>query len=261
MLKKIKHGAIPTWYNKNCEVEALFNDDSENTKTTNRTLDKFLKKYKVKSILDLTCGTGSQVFYLLKRGYQVTGADISTGMLKIAKRKLVVQNIKVKLLHGDMRTIKVGKFDAALTIFNSIGHLTKTDFEKTLSNIHSNLNDDGIYIFDILNLNYVTSRDNIIKMSLERMKTIENKTTREIQHSIIDDQGILISYTTFYTQTNNEKMKTSKTTITLQLYTSTELKEMLSNNGFNVLHQSGTDGAKFSDTKTERIVTIAQKVK
>lgn len=31
-----------------------------------------------------------------------------------------------------MRTSHVGEFDAVITIFNAIGHLTKTDFEKTL---------------------------------------------------------------------------------------------------------------------------------
>lgn len=256
----IKHGKIPDWYNKDCKFEELFHKDTTNEKITNRTIEKILKKYKVKTVLDLTCGTGSQVFYLLKKGFQVTGADISTGMMKIAKRKAQKEKIKVKFLHGDMRTIHAGNFDAAITIFNAIGHLTKAGFAKTMRNIHRNLNDGGIYIFDILNLNYVLDKDNIMKMSLERMGASGNTKVRELQHSIIDNGGILTSYTIFYTQKAGQTTKVaSKNTITLQLYTASELKKMLNKNGFKVLHQCGINGSKFNEKKTERIVTIAKK--
>ena len=162
-------------------------------------------------------------------------------------------------MRGDMRTMKVGKFDAVLTIFNAIGHLTKAGFEKTMHNIHRNLNDGGIYIFDILNLNYVVNDDNITKLSHEWIKTIENIKVREIQHSRIDNKGILISYTTFYTQKGG-KQKTSKHTETLQLYTAKELREMLIRNGFKILGQCGIDGLKFVENKTDRILMIARKV-
>lgn len=255
-----RHGEIPTWYDKDAEYEELFHENTLNEITTNRTIDKILKKQKAKTILDLTCGTGSQVFYLLKRGYKVAGSDISRGMLKIAKRKAKKEKINIKFLRGDMRNIRVGKFDAVITIFNAIGHLTKSDFEKTMRNIRRNLHDNGIYLFDILNLTYVLHKDNITKMSLEWLKKIGNTTFREIQHSVIDNKGILTSYTTFYTQKGAGKIKVDKNVITLQLYTASELKKMLSRNGFKVLGQCGIDGSKYSETKTERILTIAKKI-
>lgn len=158
-----------------------------------------------------------------------------------------------------MRTVNVGKFDSAITIFNAIGHLTKASFEKTMRNIHRNLNDGGIYIFDILNLTYVMNED-ITKMSYEWLKTLGDTKMRVIQHSIINNKGILISYTTNYIQKNSGKLKMSKNVITLQLYTAKELKEMLARNGFKVLGQYGMDGSKFSEKKTERILTVAKKL-
>src|SRR5688572_20742371 len=123
-MTEIRHGKIPDWYNKDAKYEEANNEDTPNSRTTNRTIERILKKHKVKTVLDLTCGTGSQVFWLLKRGYQVTGSDISRGILKIAKRKAREEKINTKFLRGDMRTINIGKFDAAITIFNAIGHLT-----------------------------------------------------------------------------------------------------------------------------------------
>jgi ubiquinone/menaquinone biosynthesis C-methylase UbiE len=53
----------------------------------NKNIEKTLKQAKAKTVLDLTCGTGSQVFWLNKRGFEVTGADINSKMLRVAKIK------------------------------------------------------------------------------------------------------------------------------------------------------------------------------
>ena len=259
-MAQVRHGKIPNWYNKDSEFEEAFHEDSPNAKITNEAVEKILKKYKVKTVLDLTCGTGSQVFWLTNRGYQVIGSDISPGMLKIAQRKAKAEKIKTPFLLGDMRTIKVGKFDAAITIFNAIGHLTKAGFAKAMRNIYANLNDGGIYVFDIFNLNCITNDDYITKLTLDRVTTTGDTKVREIQYSIIDHRGILVSYTTFYEQRGSEKPKASKNVITLQLYTVEELSEMLERNGFKVLGYSGIDGSRFSETATERVLMVARKL-
>lgn len=109
-------------------------------------------------MLDLIYGTGSQVLWLAKRRYKVTGSDLSPNLLKIAKSKSPKRKIKVTLLKGDMRTQQVGRFDAVITIFNAVGHLTKMDFEKSMKNINRNLNKGGLYIFDIFNLNSMNKK-------------------------------------------------------------------------------------------------------
>jgi hypothetical protein len=50
-----------------------------------------------------------------------------------------------------MRTLKIGLFDAVITISNAVGHLTKAGFEKAMRSINKNLKEGGIYIFDIFN--------------------------------------------------------------------------------------------------------------
>jgi len=53
----------------------------------NSLLYKVFKKYNIKTVLDLTCGTGAQSISLAKMGYKVTASDISKGMLEIARKK------------------------------------------------------------------------------------------------------------------------------------------------------------------------------
>ena len=52
-------------------------------------LEEIFKKFgnEVHSILDLGCGTGLHDEELLKRGYEITGLDISPNMIDIAKKR------------------------------------------------------------------------------------------------------------------------------------------------------------------------------
>ncbi len=80
----------------------------DDTDEKNAAIEKFLKKYKVKTVLDLTCGTGSQVFFLAKSEYEIVGADFSPDLLKIAREKAKKEKLDLKFIDGDMRSIKVG---------------------------------------------------------------------------------------------------------------------------------------------------------
>jgi SAM-dependent methyltransferase len=62
------------------------------------------------SLLHLGCGAGGYDYHL-KKQFSVTGADVSEGMLELA-RKL---NPEVRYVHGDMRTVRLPRrFDAVI---------------------------------------------------------------------------------------------------------------------------------------------------
>ncbi len=251
------HGKIPRWYNKYSKYYDAFNEGF-GVETINRAVEKILRKHRVKAVLDNACGTGFQVFWLAKCGYSVIGSDINPGMLKIAREKAKKGKVNVRFLKGDMRTIKVGSFDAVITIYNAIGHLTKGGFEKALRNIYKNLNFGGIYVFDILNLNQIMN-ESITNQTVDYVRTMGDIKLREIEYSVINKDGIMISYVTNYIQKGTGKPRISKYIETLQLYTAKELKQMLTKNGFKVLGQYGKDGSKFSERKTRSILTVAKK--
>jgi 2-polyprenyl-3-methyl-5-hydroxy-6-metoxy-1,4-benzoquinol methylase len=90
-------------------------------------------------------------------------------MLKIAKQKAKLKQLKIKFLQGIAVAVHAGQFDAAITIFNAIGHLTREDFKLTIQNINRNLNPGGLYIFDIFNLDYLKASNNITKLTTDWM--------------------------------------------------------------------------------------------
>jgi len=71
----------------------IFELDPKDVNDMNNFLIKTLKKYPtIKSIADLTCGTGLQVFHLLENGYSsVVGSDISKNMIEEAKKKAKIR--------------------------------------------------------------------------------------------------------------------------------------------------------------------------
>ena len=191
-MKSISHtSAKPSHYNKEASSYDAFNE--KNSKQINELIEAILKKHRLKSVLDLTCGTGSQVFWLAKQRYEVIGADINANMLKIAQSKAKMEKLPLKFIKGDMRSLKVGEFDAVITIFNAIGHLTKMDFEKTMRNVKSNLKSGGLYIFDIFNLNYLLEGNNITKLTIDWQEIVGDTKVREIQYSTINQEGVLAS--------------------------------------------------------------------
>ena len=80
-----------------------------------------------------------------------------------------------------------------------------------------------------------------------------------MQYSTINSQGVLASYDFYYTQRGSAAPKLKTAAQTLQVYTRQQLKDMLQRCGFSVLRQCNIDGGRLSETKTERILTVARK--
>ena len=231
---------------------------SEQTEAKNALIEKLLKDQKVNTVLDMTCGTGSQVFYLAKRGYEVIGSDFSPALLDIARSKAKEMNRHITFIDGDMRNVKVGKFDAVITIFNAIGHITKADFETALQNIRANLKTNGVYIFDIFNLQAITD-DVINNFAMDIKSVVNGVNIRNVQHSEVDrENGFLISHDEYTISKEKGEPEIHTNSFSLQIYTAKELKLMLERNGFEVVGQYDMDGNDFVAEKSLNILTVAK---
>ncbi|HAT3869032.1 class I SAM-dependent methyltransferase [Legionella pneumophila serogroup 2] len=232
---------------------------SEQTEAKNALIEKLLKAQGVKTVLDMTCGTGSQVFYLAERGYEVVGSDFSPALLEIARSKAKAMNRNITFIDGDIRKLKAGKFDAVITIFNAIGHLTKADFEKALQNIQANLKENGLYIFDIFNLQAITD-EMIDDFAMDIESIVNGDHIRNIQQSEIDrEKGLLTSHDQYTIWKEHEEPEIHNNSFSLQIYTAEELQTMLEYNGFEVIYQYDMDGNDFIADKSLNILTVARK--
>ena len=110
-------------------------------------------KAKPSSVLDLACGTGAMTVELARRGYDMTGVDLSSEMLAVAERKCSAERFahKVLLVRQDMSELELyGTVDAAICCLDSLNYLTDTGaLSRALSHVHNYLNPDGLFIFDM----------------------------------------------------------------------------------------------------------------
>lgn len=233
---------------------------SEETKAKNALIEKLLKEQQVNTVLDMTCGTGSQVFYLAERGYEVVGSDFSPALIEIARNKADKIGKNITFIDDDVRELRVGKFDAVITIFNAIGHLTKADFEKALQNIHANLKDGGVYVFDIFNLQAITD-DMIDDFATDIESLVNGVKIRNVQHSEIDrKKGLLTSHDHYTIFKDGSEPEIHTNSFSLQIYTAGELQAMLARNGFETIHQYDLKGNDFIADKSLNILTVARKI-
>jgi len=102
-------------------------------------------------VLDLGCGTGRHLLYLAKRGYLVTGTDISVSGLDLADAHLRKNGINgVTLIHGDMRKLPFADktFDSVVSCW-TLHHSILKDFGKTLREINRVLKNRGILMANV----------------------------------------------------------------------------------------------------------------
>ena len=110
--------------------------------------DKSLK------IIDIGCGTGRHTIELSKRGYNVTGIDLSESQLKRAKEKAAENNLNIDFQQQDARNLPFNhEFDVAIMLCEGGFSLMETDemnFE-ILKNVTKALKPNAKFIFTTSN--------------------------------------------------------------------------------------------------------------
>lgn len=102
---------------------------------------------KSKTILDAGCGSGYILTYLAKAGYQITGLDISSSMLALAKEKLDENKLNNHLYQHDLRKPLYTKFDQIICLLDVL-HYFK-GIKMVIKNLYNALESNGILILDL----------------------------------------------------------------------------------------------------------------
>ncbi|MDD5654451.1 MAG: class I SAM-dependent methyltransferase [Candidatus Omnitrophica bacterium] len=117
-------------------------------------IEQELKHNKNVRILDVGCGTGRHSIELTKRGYSVTGVDLSGNQIKRAREKAQEARVAIDFQIQDARNLSFdGAFDLAIMLCEGGFSLMETDemnFE-ILENATKAITSKGKLIFTTLN--------------------------------------------------------------------------------------------------------------
>ncbi len=117
-------------------------------------IEKEINFNKNAAIFDIGCGTGRHSIELAKRGYRVTGVDLSEAQLRRAAKNSAEANVSVDFIRADARYLSFkNKFDLVIMICEGAFPLMENDDMNfaILKNASSALKKNGTFIFTTLN--------------------------------------------------------------------------------------------------------------
>ncbi|NJE26050.1 class I SAM-dependent methyltransferase [Thermococcus sp. MV5] len=220
------------------------------TKYTKKEIDFLLEEFKLPEgakILDVGCGVGRHSIELAKRGYRVTGIDISQKMLEKAKEWAQKEGVEVELIKADATRFKRNEeFDAviclcegAFSLLGSSDDLIEHDL-AILRNIYKSLKLGGKFILT----------------ALSALSRIKKATNEDITSGVFDPNTM-----TFFEEL--EAPDGTKIPIRERVYVPTELYLMFKMVGFEVKAIWGGTAGRWGERKVDmddiEIMVVAEK--
>lgn len=204
------------------------------------------------NLLDLGCGRGRHSITLAKRGYHVTGVDLSEEAIKKACRLAANENLKnIEFITGDMRDPIDRTFDAVLNLFTTFGYfLDDSENVDVFKNVHRMLKPGGLFMQDYLNSELV--QKNLIPSEEGDYENIHYQIERKIENSMV--------YKTIRF-TGPDLDEPLEFTERVKLYDLDWFENNLEQNGFELLTIYGNyRGGSFVKNESSRLIMLSQKM-
>lgn len=198
-------------------------------------------------VLDLACGKGRHSVYLSKKGFQVTGVDLSLNNICEASKQ---ENVNLNFFTHDMRKVfRINYFDAIVNMFTSFGYFeTENENTEVIQSCYTGLNSKGKLVIDFFNLNVVKNR--IVPFEEKKTGNIIFKIEKKIEKNFIVKNICVIE--------ENQKHMFQEKVMALDF---SHFQKYLEQNGFNILNLFGDYSLnKFEPNNSERLIIIAEKI-
>ncbi len=162
-------------------------------------LISLLKEYGVSGdsvVADLGCGTGTVTRILDSAGYDCIGIDMSEDMLSIASDKMYESGQQIIYTEQDMRDFGLPyAASACVSIGDSMNYITsKEDLECVFKCVYDNLDDGGVFIFDLKTIHFFKDvlSDNTYAQNRDDSAFIWDNTYEEDSRNNVYDLAVFV---------------------------------------------------------------------
>jgi SAM-dependent methyltransferase len=203
-----------------------------------------LDEHGSRKVIDISCGTGSHLVNLLKRGAneEFIGIDASEEMIRLAREKLIeymgnfVSLIRADFLHPPFTG---GSFDAVLCLYWSLAGLNENLVRKLFFEVAVLTKRNGIFVFDTENAEGI--KENLLNYPFidaffpatdssgkENSMLIRANFSKKIAPDLVDWHAYYLLEHDGVSQMKTDRMN-------LRFYSKGQLESLLREAGFKVL--------------------------
>ncbi|TYS68279.1 class I SAM-dependent methyltransferase [Sutcliffiella horikoshii] len=207
-------------------------------------------------MIELACGTGRLTIPLAEKGHRIIGVDIHRGMLERAKTKAINKNLSIQWFLQDCTQLTLKQSTKLMFMSgNSFQHFLTNEIQNAFfQSIHRHLEDRGIFIFDTRNpimdeLGKVDKYEEHFKHSNGMQVAEYHEPMTQILHCETERR--------FFKGTNLESIEKDK--ISLRYVFPMEMRRLLNEHGFEVLHEYGDWNKSSLTAKSPQMVYVCQK--
>jgi len=222
----------------------------ESAKAEVQQIISLLNIRKTDHLLDLCCGNGRHLLEFSRKGYRVTGIDITASYLEDLKGKAKQERLEVTVLKSDARYYSANNtYDAVYNLYASFGYFeNESDNVLLLKNIYDSLKPGGKLLVNITE-------------KASTVKNIQPYVCYEIEGMLcgfkqsISDNGQWLQFESTFTINDH----TDTIHYKVRLYPVHEICSLLTRVGFKSISCYGSlDGSPHGDASMELFV-VAQK--
>jgi SAM-dependent methyltransferase len=202
------------------------------------------------AILDLCCGPGRHSLEFARRGFKVTGVDMTSSYLREARLRAEDENLSVEFIQEDARKFRRSEaFQGALLMYTSFGYFEdQRENLQVLANVRESLQVSGRLVIDVMGKEVLArifqekdweERDGVIYLQ-------ERKISKD--WSWIENRWILLHGSGRY-----------EVGVSHWLYSAIELSDFLAKAGFVSVQCYGDLAGSPYDHTARRLICVAQK--
>jgi len=199
-------------------------------------------------VLELGCGTGRVVLPIARAGVEVTGVDLSPGMLERLRDTLAAEpeevRRRVRVLEGDMRSVRVPDGEAAFALvtapFRVAQHLlAREDHRAWLRTVAHHLHRDppGHLVFDVFQPDFEQIADSpVVSVDIERREPETGRRIRRVSRADHHptSQTLDVSFEWLIEEPGGEERTERALETTVRWYTRGEIECLLELEGFEI---------------------------
>ncbi|PSR55359.1 class I SAM-dependent methyltransferase [Adhaeribacter arboris] len=170
-------------------------------------------------ILDVPCGTGRLALPLARKGFRVTGVDISVDFIKGLTQKVKAENLPVQIIQGNMLTLELSDFfDGAYCLGNSFGYFDYPGMQVFVKKVAAHLKPGGRFIIN----SGMVAESILPRIPAEKTYYLDGLTMQVNNEYLVND-SYLVSHLKYTKNQHSEEHRFKH-----YVYTLGEIKRLLS---------------------------------